>query len=194
MQFGKTVGEQHDRHVHPPEQRIGRPRHDPHEPASTGASTGCGITRRREILAVIEHHGNPLSLLGRVDEVAFEQGIDRRDRLIGIAWPVGGVAHPLGEPLRHRSEPVGVGPGQRPQPLSHVIRKHDVPTAKQLPRQKIGHRTPAGRRLALRRSERHEIADIAVQQKHAARTGEIGVAEPFRPRRAPRGQRGRGTG
>ena len=185
MHLHEAVGEQHDRHVDASQQRIGRPAQHTHQPASPCPRTRSRVTGRSKILTVVEHDGDPFPLLGRVDEVAFEQGVDGRDRLIGITRPGGGVAEPFREPLRHRPQATGIGARQRPQALAHIVGEHDVPAAKQLPREKIRHRAPAGGRQGSRRPQRNEVADIAVQQKHATCAGEIRIAKPFCPRRTP---------
>ena len=193
MHFRDRVGEQHHCHVHAAQQRVRRPAEHPHEPAGGASRTGLAIGH--QILSVVEYDRDPLPLLGRVDQVAFQDRVDSRDSLIGVAGPRGGVANPLGEPLGHRPQPIRVGAGERPQPLADVVGQHDVPAAEHLTGQKVGNRPP-GRRISsravdARRRDRHEVANIAVYQEDAARPGEIRVAEPLGPGRAPVGQRSR---
>ena len=185
MHLHEAVGEQHDRHVDASQQRIGRPAQHAHQPAGPCPRTRGRVTGRSKILTVVEHDGDPFPLLGRVDEVAFEQGIDRGDRLVSVAWPVGGVAHPFGEPLHHRPQTGSIGAGERPETLPHVVAEHDVPAAEEFAGQKIRCGAPAGRRLAVGGAERHEITDIAMYQEDATRAGEIRISEPFCPRRTP---------
>jgi hypothetical protein len=85
MNLGEVLGDKHNRHVHPPEQRVGGPAQDPHEPGRRRPRPR--LTSRHEVRRVVEHHGDPLPLVGRVDEISLEQRVERGNRRVGIPWP-----------------------------------------------------------------------------------------------------------
>ena len=193
VDLGERIGEEDDGNIDAPQERIGGPGEQPHQPSGPPLHRGAGLAGRREILGVVEDDRDPLPLLGWVDEIAFEELIDDTDRLIGVTRPVGSVAEPVGQPGDHVAVPVGVGAGQRPQPLADVVGQDDIPATEDLAAEEVGHSSPC-RFGSLGWRERHEIADVPMEDEHATGAGQIGIAQTLRPARAPIGQRHSGGG
>ena len=139
---------------------------------------------------MIEDHAHvDPSLRVLLHHVLLEELVEHGEDGVRVLGPGLGLADPLGDRAEHLAEPLAIGAGSHPQPIAEVVDEHDVPRAKELGGEEVGHGAVRSRpRIFLA----DKVVDVAVEDEQAGGTCVILLGELSGPAWEPL-RNGRGT-